>query len=345
MNRREFARGALAAVLAAPCFGFSNVFAAEAGKSAVIYNCPAEWAGWGSMLKLIKDELGIEVPVDNKNSGQSISQIIAEAKHPMADAAYLGISFAINAKNQGLAENYKGEGWKKVPDGLKDPDGAWVSIHSGTVGLMVNKDALGDLPVPQGWDDLLDEKYDGMTGFLDPSSAFVGYACAMAVNQAHGGTLDNFEPALKYYKALMERSPIVPKQTAYARCLSGEIPILFDYDFDAYRARWVDKAPIEFVIPKEGTIQVPYVMTLVKNAPHMENGKKIIDFLISEKGQRLWAENFLRPVVGKLEEIAPEAAKRFLPDSEYARAGSIDYARLAEVQGKFSDAYLASVKG
>ena len=108
--------------------------------------------------------------------------------------------------------------------------------HAGTVGFMVNKEALGDVLVPKSWKDLLDPKYDGMVGFLDPSSAFVGYACAVAANQALGGSLDNFKPGIEFYKKLLENHPIIPKQTAYARCLSGEIPILFDYDFDAYRS-------------------------------------------------------------------------------------------------------------
>ncbi len=75
-----------------------------------------------------------------------------------------------------------------------------------------------------------------MIGYLDPSSAFVGYAGAVAVNQALGGTFDNFEPGFDWFKKLKANAPIVPKQTAYARVLSGEIPILLDYDFDAYRA-------------------------------------------------------------------------------------------------------------
>ena len=85
-------------------------------------------------------------------------------------------------------------------------------------------------------------------------------------------------------------------------------------------------------------------MSLVKNAPHKANGQQVIDFVLSEKGQKLWADNFLRPVVGELSKISPEAAAKFLPDSEYARAGSIDYARMAEVQAAFSEAYLQAMK-
>ena len=69
--------------------------------------------------------------------------------------------------------------------------------------------------------------------------------------------------------------------------------------------------------PQEGTIQVPYVMCMVKNAPHRENGQAVIDFVLSEKGQQFWAENYLRPVLG---ELPASAKEKFLPDSEYKRA-------------------------
>lgn len=340
MTRREFGKMFLGSALAMSGFSAAAAWAAS-GKTAVCYNVPAEWAGWGNMLKLIAQETGIVVPIDNKNSGQAVSQVIAEAKNPMADAMYLGISFAINAKKAGIIEPFKGKGWESVPANLKDPDGYWVSIHAGTVGFMVNTEALGGVPVPKSWNDLLDPQYEGLVGFLDPSSAFVGYACALAANQALGGSLDDFKPGIDFFKKLLDNQPIVPKQTAYARCLSGEIPILFDYDFDAYRAKYADKAPIEFVIPAEGTIQVPYVMSLVKNAPHRENGQAVIDFVLSEKGQQFWAENFLRPVIGEL----PASVKdKYLPDAEYARAQSIDYAKMADVQAAFSQAYLQAAK-
>lgn len=308
---------------------------------AVCYNCPPEWAGWGKQLELIKQKTGITVPLDNKNSGQSVSQLIAERQSPVADVSYLGVSFAINAKEADLIAPYKGEGFDAVPAGLKDPDGYWVTIHSGTLGLMINVDALEGKPVPKSWSDLLDPTYKGMVGFLDPSSAFVGYVGAVAINQALGGSLDDFSPAIGYFKKLMENEPIVPKQTAYARVLSGEIPILLDYDFNAYRAKHADDANVEFVIPSEGTIMVPYVMTLVKGAPHEAAGKKVIDFVLSADGQRLWAENFLRPVMPGV--MTPETLALFLPESEYQRSGSVDYAKMAEAQEAFGARYLSEV--
>jgi putative spermidine/putrescine transport system substrate-binding protein len=315
--------------------------AAHAQKTAICYNCPPEWADWGSQIKAIQQKTGITVPFDNKNSGQAMAQLVAEQKNPVADVTYLGISSAFQAKDKGVIMPYKPKLWNEIPAGMKDPDGYWFAIHSGTIGFFVNKDALDGKPVPRSWQDLLKPEYKGMVGYLDPTSAFVGYASAVAVNQALGGTLDNFGPGLGFFRSLKQNSPIVPKQTAYARVLSGEIPILLDYDFSAYRAKYKDHVNVEFVIPKEGSISVPYVMSLVKGAPHADNGKQVLDFVLSNEGQTLWANAFLRPVRPTV--VSKEVAAKFLPASEYARVKAIDFAKMAQMQQTFAERYLALV--
>jgi len=317
--------------------------AASAGaQTAICYNCPPEWADWASQLKSIKDTLGITVPHDNKNSGQSLSQLIAEKARPVADITYLGVTFGIQAKKEGVVTNYKPAHWGDIPAALKDADGAWFTIHSGTLGLMVNVDALKGKPVPKGWKDLLSPQYKGLVGYLDPASAFVGYVGAVAINQAMGGDLNNFDRAIKYFADLQKNQPIVPKQTSYARVLSGEIPILFDYDFNAYRGKYKDKANIAFVIPAEGTVVVPYVMSLVANAPHPSEAKKVLDHLMSDEGQAIWANAYLRPVREKA--ISKEAQSRFLPAADYARAKTVDYSKMAEAQKPFTERYLKEVQ-
>ncbi len=311
-------------------------------QNAICYNCPPEWADWAAEIKAIKDRTGITVPPDNKNSGQSLSQIMAEKASPVADFTYVGVTFGIEAKKSDIISPYKPAGWDQVPADLKDPDGYWVTIHSGTMGLMVNVDALKGKPVPRSWQDLLKPEYKGLIGYLDPASAFVGYVGAVAINQALGGTLDNFTPGIGFLKALQKNQPMVPKQTAYARLLSGEIPILFGYDFDAYRAKYKDKANVAFVIPAEGTVTVPYVVSLVKNGPNPANAKKVLDFLLSDEGQAIWANAYLRPV--RASAMSKEAQAHFLPPAEYARAKAVDYAKMAEAQRRFSERYLSEVK-
>ena len=184
------------------------MFAAPArAADAICYNCPAQWADWAGMLKSVKTDLGLDVPIDNKNSGQALSQVIAEKANPVADFVYLGATFGIQAKKLGVTEPYKPKSFDQVPAGLKDPDGYWTAIHSGTFGLFVNKDALGGKPVPACWKDLLKPDYDGMVAYLDPPSAFVGYVGAVAINLANGGLAGQLRSRDQLLQATPEEQP------------------------------------------------------------------------------------------------------------------------------------------
>jgi putative spermidine/putrescine transport system substrate-binding protein len=329
-------------LLAGACLMLALTGTAAAQQTAICYNCPEEWADWGSQLRAIKQRLGIAVPFDNKNSGQVVTQLIAEKANPVADVAYYGVTFGIQAQKAGLVEPYKPAKLEDVPADLRDPGGTWFTIHSGTVGFFINKDALGGKPVPKSWKDLQKPEYSGLVGYYDPTSAFVGYMTAMAVNVSLGGSLEDFAPALTYFKELKKNAPIVVNQTSYARVVSGEIPILVDTDFNAYRAKYKDKVNAEFVIPAEGSLAVPYVMSLVKGSPHAENGKKILDFVLSDEGQALWANAYLRPV--RASALSKEAAAKFLPESDYARVKPIDFDKLGAVQKSFSERFLAEAR-
>lgn len=315
---------------------------AAQAQTAICYNCPTEWADWGTQLQAIKQHTGVSVPADNKNSGQSLAQLVAEKSNPVADMVYLGISFAEQAMKEGVVAPYKPKHWDDIPAELKDPEGHWFTVHSGTMGFMVNVDALEGKPIPQSWADLLKPEYKGLVGYLDPSSAFVGYVSAMAANLAMGGTVDNLQPGLDYLKKLQANAPIVPKQTSYARLLSGEIGILLDYDFNGYRAKHKDMADVQFVIPAEGTISVPYVMSLVAGAPNADNARKAMDFVMSDEGQAIWAGAFLRPV--RAEAMPKEIEALFLPAEDYARVKPINYARMSAVQRDFAEQYLKQVQ-
>ena len=76
----------------------SHVFA----KDAVCYNCPPQWADWASMLKAIDKEIDIQMPHDNKNSGQTLSQLLAEKDNPIADVAYYGVTTGIKADRKSV---------------------------------------------------------------------------------------------------------------------------------------------------------------------------------------------------------------------------------------------------
>ena len=82
----------------------TTVLAGQAlAADAVCYNCPPQWADWASMLKAIDKNIDVQMPHDNKNSGQTLSQLLAERDSPVADVAYYGVTTGIKAGNEGVA--------------------------------------------------------------------------------------------------------------------------------------------------------------------------------------------------------------------------------------------------
>jgi putative spermidine/putrescine transport system substrate-binding protein len=309
----------------------------------VTYNTPQNWVNWGDVLREFSRETGITAPNDNKNSGQSLTALIAEKNSPLCDVVYLGIAFAPQAVKEGVLQSYMPPGFDDVEPALKDANGLYTTVHYGSVAILVNTEALGDRPMPQSWEDLLDPMYKGMIGMLDPTSAAIGYSVVVAVNEALGGTLEDFEPAFDYFRKLNENDVIYPKQTSTAKLMKGEIPILIDADFNGYGLKYEQFGPIEVVIPLEGSLKIPYVVGLVNGSPNEENGKRLLDFLFSAKGQELFAKGYVRPINPDV--LTEEIESKFLPASDYERVFDVDYELMSKVQEGFNNKWLAEFGG
>ncbi|WP_225733533.1 extracellular solute-binding protein [Pseudoclavibacter sp. CFCC 13611] len=325
----------------AGCSGSSSSSAdgEQDGDSVITYNSPKEWGNYGEVLSSFTQETGIQAPNDPKNSGQALAAMQSERDAPVADVAYVGIAFAQQLTDAGLLQPYAPKGTENETADLKSSDDLWHTVHTGTVAFIVNKDALGDLPTPTSWADLLKSEYHGKVGYLDPSQAAVGYSVATAANLAMGGDLDNWQPGLDYLGKLKDNGAVTPAQTATAKVSQGEIPILIDTDFNGYNLK--DKGSnVDVVIPQEGSLQMPYVVGLVKDAPHPNNGKRLLDFYFSEQGQSLFAKGYMRPALGSMPD---DVKSKVLPDADYERAKTVDFIKMGSEQKSFIDLYTAQV--
>jgi putative spermidine/putrescine transport system substrate-binding protein len=66
---------------------------------------------------------------------------------------------------------------------------------------------------------------------------------------------------------------------------------------------------VEVVIPKEASAAAPYAISLVKGGPNPNSGKLWLNFIMSEAGQSLFAQGFVRPSVPGIALSADVAAK------------------------------------
>jgi putative spermidine/putrescine transport system substrate-binding protein len=96
------------------------------------------------------------------------------------------------------------------------------------------------------------------------------------------------------------------------------------------------------VLPCEGSVVFPYVIGLVNGAPHKQPAEKVLDYILSDKGQTIWTNAYLRPA--RPIPLPPAVKARFLPDSDYARAKTVDWGEMATYEKAFADRYLAEVR-
>ncbi|HEY5815770.1 MAG TPA: extracellular solute-binding protein [Solirubrobacterales bacterium] len=145
----------------------------------------------------------------------------------------------------------------------------------------------------QSLDDILGGKVDVVTP--NPLGSDAGRWNVMA---AYGTLIEEGKSeaeALAGVKALLEQAVAQPSSAtdALAAFLQGEGDVLIAYESDAIRA--VEEAKgVHFVVPHETIlVQTPIAVTAEAPKPAAED---FLEFLWSEDGQLIWAENGYRPV-------------------------------------------------
>lgn len=313
-------------LFAAFCFAFTATSPA-ADKVVIQYDCIPNYANWGGVTAAYQKATGVKIPPDMKGSSAAMAALEAEQANPQADLAYYSGAIGFQATQKGLHQPYKPKGFEKIPDGLKDPEGKWWTVHTGAIAILVNTSALGGKPVPKSFADLLKPEYKGMVSYDDPTWGGTGFTFVYGINALLGGKAD-LKAGFDYLKKLDANILSYPRENIYNDLLRGEVPIWINADGNGLKAKWVDKAPIETVIAKEGTIAMPLVIGMAKGAPHPEEAKKYLDWLLSDEAQRLFAESFFKPVMKT--DLGPELSRKFLPPAAYTKTVVIPLAEMAD---------------
>lgn len=286
-------------------------------KVVIQYDCIPNYANWGGVTAEYTKETGVRIPPDMKGSSAAMAALEAEKANPQADCAYYSGAIGYQATEKGLHQAYKPKNFDKIPDGLKDPEGRWWTVHTAYIGFIVNKSALKGKPVPQSFADLLKPEYEGMVVYDDPTILGTGFTYVYGMNAILKGGPD-MNAGFDYLKKLDANILNYAKDTVYNDVLRGEIPIWINADGNGLKMKYVDKGPIEVVIPSEGTITMPLVMGMVKGAPHPDTTKPYFDWLLGDTAQKIMAESFFRPVMNV--DLGAKLKSEFLPESAYAKA-------------------------
>lgn len=304
-------------ILAAIAFACASATTAVAQDRVVIqYDCIPNYANWGGVTAQYLKESGVRVPPDMKGSSATMVALEKEQGNPQADVAYYNAAIGYQAAGKGLHQPYKPKGWEKIPTELKDPNGLWWAVHSANIAIIVNTAALKGKPVPKSFADLLKPEYKGMIVYDDPTIHGTSFTFIYGINNILGGGPDQ-NKGFAYLKALDANVLNYARENSYNDVLRGEVPIWVNADGNGLKMKWTDKAPVEVIIPEEGTVVAPLVMALVKGAPHLEEAKKYLDWCLGDSAQKTMAESFFRPIMNV--DLGPMSAQ-FPPASAYAKA-------------------------
>ncbi len=278
----------------------------------VSFDTGPTWANWAAEFSAFKKRYpDVEITYNDLGSGATVVALEKARNRPQADTAYYFAGSAVAAANKGLLAQFKPTNFDKLPDVFRDADARWTAVHSLTVSFIINKKLVKN--APKSWADLLKPEFKNSVVYLDPRSTGVGQVVNFAANFGAGGDMKNLAPGFAYFEKLHKDGNVlrVEGTTPYAKFVKGEIPIWISYENDGLKAKYVDGMgdDVEVVIPSEASVAAPYGISLVKDGPNPNAGKLWINFVMSEMGQGIFAQGFVRPSVLGVELPADVAAK------------------------------------
>jgi sulfate/thiosulfate transport system substrate-binding protein len=148
----------------------------------------------------------------------------------------------------------------------------------------------------QSFDDLLNKDVEVITPNPFSSGSARWNIMAVYGSELHKGKSET--EALASVKTLLEKTVVQPGsgRDALAAFTQGEGDVLLSYENEAIKAQ-EEGEDVDYVIPPS-TIQIETPIAATKDAPVA--AQAFLDYVWSDAGQKLWAENGYRPVNPKL---------------------------------------------
>ena len=278
------------------------VAAAKAEGTVTTIALPHDWCNYGGVIDGFKAKYGLQVNELDPNAGSNDELEAVKAnkdnKGPQApDVVDVGLAFGPQAKTEQLISLYKVSTWDTIPASAKDADGYWYGDYYGVLAFEVNANVVKN--VPQDWSDLLKPEYQGQVALAgDPRSSNQAIQAVYAAALATGGSLDNAEPGLQFFKQLNEAGNFVPVIAKPGTIAQGETPITIRWTYNALSNRdaLAGNPPIEVVVPASGRFAGVYVQAVSAYAPHPAAARLWMEFLYSDEGQTLWLKGYCHPI-------------------------------------------------
>src|SRR5437773_2742326 len=239
-------------------------------------------------LKDFERETGITVkPVFDTEEAKStgvMNRLIAEKNNPQADVYWANDPVRTQGlKQRGVSTPYVSPSAEGIPDQFKDPDHYWTGFSARARVLLVNAKSTIK---PAGVMAYTDPSAKGRAAIANPLFGTTGSYIAALFTIWGDERARTFMNEMKNNGAKMTTSNGESADFVAA----GQVDFsLVDSD-DAVNRKKQGK-PVEMIYPDQdpnglGVLILPNAVALIKGGLHPENGKRLIDYLLSKSTER-----------------------------------------------------------
>lgn len=245
------------------------------------------------ILAKFEEETGIEVrsvyDTEASKTTGLVMRIINEADRPRADVFWNNeIAQTIVLKDKGLLDPYASPAAEAIPAHYRDSEHFWTGFGARARVIIYNTDLLEE--PPRSIRDYLDPKWKGKAAIAKPLFG------TTATHAAALFTLWGEEKAQTYFTDLLANDVAVLAGNATVRDMVASGAYAWGLtDTDDANGAIEDGLPAKWLFPDQeeggvGTLVIPNTVALVKNAPHPEAAKALIDYLLSPEVEKALSE-------------------------------------------------------
>lgn len=248
----------------------------------------------------------------------------AQAGHVDADVIWVGDAADYVAfKEQGILQKYASPELDSgaIDSNYVDADGYYTAGRLVGVGIAYNTATVTADEAPKTWSDLLDPKWNDQIVMSDPGTAGTTkyWMNAMMCSDKYG---TDYMQKLKDNGCYLESGTTATHNQLAAGAY--QVGVCLDY---VTANLVVDGSPIAFLYPEE-TVSIPSPVGLVANCNNEENGKLLIDFMLSKEGQEILVANNLVSVRSDVEQSVDLSAIPSFLECDLAKLASDGEANL-----------------
>lgn len=260
---------------------------------------------------------------ETKSTGLA-NRLLAEKARPQADVFWSNEPVrTLVLKSRGVMAPYRSPSAEGIPGALIDPDGYWTGFSARMRVIAYNTKTVTPNDAPQSIFDLADPKWKGQVAMADPRFGSTSFHVAALYALAGDEKMDDFFRRLKANGVrIVDGNSVVRDLVARGEVKAGLT------DTDDVNVAIENGQPVGMVLPDRDGLGVPVMpnmVSLIADAPHPEEARKLIDYLLSADVERQLAQS--EAVQIPLHAGVP--GPKNMPAIETFKPMTLDYAKAA----------------